>query len=295
MNSTGLAGGAYNATVQFVSNDLTQNPLIIPVQLTVTGGGTVNVNVTLTSGWNLVSNPVLTALDSVRQLYPASSFEYAFTFDAVLGYVQRSRLENGVGYWAKFPGAVIQTVSGLTDDQDTVTVGPGWNIIGSLTSPVDTATITSFPAGLVLSPYYGFNNGYSPSATMVPGHAYWVKSAGTGILVMSSTVAGSEQPAALQSSPVLEGMSWIRISDSDGGSQTLYIGGTEQEAGRTELPPPGPEGMLDVRFESGRMMEALPSGSGWQRGIALRASAWPVTVEWEVKGDIENLRIADGV
>jgi poly(beta-D-mannuronate) lyase len=151
---------------------------------------TVSIGVSLASGWNLIANPVTTENDSVRALYPTALNGYAFSFDPVAGYSQQYTLDNGRGYWEKFPAAITQTVSGFLRDHDTVSVVPGWNLVGSISGTLDTGAIVSVPAGIKASHWFSFVSGYTPAATIVSGHAYWIKANAAGVFVLRSGAHG---------------------------------------------------------------------------------------------------------
>jgi hypothetical protein len=149
-------------------------------------GNYVSVPVHLTRGWNLISKPVETAIDSLRQLYPAASVPFAFEYSADAGYVPRYTISAGKGYCVKFTSPVTASLWGVRVRLDSIRVGEGWNLIGSLTDPVDTASVRTSPPGLRSSMYFGYEGQYAPADTIEPGHAYWVKSAGPGAFILRS-------------------------------------------------------------------------------------------------------------
>jgi hypothetical protein len=181
-----VAPGMMTSDLIFLST-ATSSPDTIPVQ--GTGTLSVEVGVHLSAGWNMVSNPVETPGDSVRQLYPTSLFEYAFGFDPTQGYLQRGRLAAGTGYWAKFPAAVVNTITGDMRTRDTVGIQAGWNMLGSMSAPVDTAAVVWIPAGLRASEWFGYGpSGLAPVAQLSPGKAYWIKATGPGACILVSSV-----------------------------------------------------------------------------------------------------------
>jgi hypothetical protein len=93
-------------------------------------------------------------------------------------------------------------------------------------------------------------------------------------------------------------MSSLTITDATGHSQTLLVGsGTPGQAAWYELPPSGPEGVFDVRFESQRMMEVIDPAARVSREfpITLRSAVPPVTLAWTVRGDAARLELRDGI
>jgi spore coat protein CotH len=172
----------------------THNAMSTPdtVALAGVGGGTVSA--TVGSGWNMISNPVAASNDSVRALYPSSIFAYAFSFVAGGGYQQSYRMANGTGYWEKFPAAETITFSGMPISRDTIDVTAGWNMIGTISSVVDTASIVSIPVGIRASNWFGYASGYSAATQLVPGKAYWIKANAAGQFIL----IGSAQEAAIE-------------------------------------------------------------------------------------------------
>jgi hypothetical protein len=142
------------------------------------------LQIALAAGWNMVSLPVATAADSMKHVFPTSFTPYAFAFVPSQGYVQRHVLDVGTGYWAKFPAAGLQEVAGAPVTLDSIPVAAGWNIIGSISTTVDTATVATVPPGIRLSQFFGYSGSLAPVATLVPGKAYWVKVSTQGVMVL---------------------------------------------------------------------------------------------------------------
>jgi plastocyanin len=152
-------------------------------------------------GWNLLSLPYAIADSSVPGLYPgASSGAYLYT----TGYSAVSSLSNGPGYWIKFAGNQVITLSGLLVVADTIPVQRGWNIVGSLSHPVAAASILSIPPGLVTSPFYGYGGGYSTADTIRPGFGYWVKAGAAGSLILQASPSAGAAASRIRIVPVGE-------------------------------------------------------------------------------------------
>ncbi len=87
----------------------------------------------------------------------------------------------------------------------------------------------------------------------------------------------------------LEGFSALRIEDSRGRQQTLYIGDVERtliDSKDYELPPLPPDGAFDARFASGRLLEFLSGASPENRElpILLQGGSGKLTVTWTMSG-----------
>lgn len=251
---------------------------------------TVSVDVPISTGWNMISNPVVRSAgtDSVKLLYPTSLFSYAFAFAAGAGYQQSFTMANGPGYWGKFPGAGSNTIVGGPNELDTIPVLSGWNLIGSVSLPVDTSTITSIPGGIKISHWFGFSAGYQAVTSIVPGKAYWVKASQAGSFIFAgSSDAPARAVADVQSA--LSSLNSITVADAAGNSQTLYFGAdhTGVNADQFEMPPAPPVGILDARFVAGNagfMVRSHPSmiNSSLDIPFVINAVAYPLTVSWNI-------------
>jgi hypothetical protein len=151
-------------------------------------------------GWNIVSLPVEVSDGRKTVVFPTSSSS-AFAYTST-GYVVEDTLETGVGYWLKFSTTQPVTVLGSAITTDTVEVTAGWNIIGSISSPVSVGSIEQIPGGIVVSQYYGYSStGYTPATTIDPMKGYWVKVNQNGLLVISAGASARPvQPRAFSKS-----------------------------------------------------------------------------------------------
>jgi S-formylglutathione hydrolase FrmB len=243
------------------------------------------VNVSLTAGWNMISNPLTNPIpdDSSRHLFP-TIVSQVFRFTG--GYVPGATMLNGIGYWGKFPGAVVQSVEGAARTRDSVSVVSGWNMVGSISSPVDTASITSIPPGLKTSNWFEFSGGYAPASQITPGKAYWIKANGAGMFVFT---VGPGARFKNRESSTLDGMNALTISDTRGGSQTLYFGANpakELVPAMYDMPPLPPKGAFDARFETmagGSMVQPHGGNENFKRTVAIQSESYPLTLTWEVR------------
>ncbi len=145
----------------------------------------LNSTIEIMNGWNLVSVPLTVENYARRSLFPTAA-SAAYAFDSS-GYVARDPLENRPGYFLKFNGAQSVTMTGLPRRSDSISVRAGWNIIGSISAPVATSTISSIPGGIVTSQFFGYDGAYDSADTIQPGRAYWVKVNQNGQLILSSS------------------------------------------------------------------------------------------------------------
>lgn len=139
-------------------------------------------------GWNLVSLPLTVVDGNTSTVFPDAISE-AFGFNSASGYVSEKMLLSGSGYWLKFSTADSTTISGDVNLNDTLQVFAGWNLIGSISSEIDTAEIIEIPSGIRGSEFYQFDNGYSIAPSLQPARGYWVKMNQGGLLVIQTPSA----------------------------------------------------------------------------------------------------------
>ncbi len=143
----------------------------------------------IADGWNMVSVPLTVGNCAKSSLFP-TAVSSAYTFDSS-GYAARDPLENGPGYFLKFNGLQSVTMTGLLRQSDTIGVRTGWNLIGSISAPVATSTISSIPGGIVTSQFFSYDGAYDSTDTIQPGNAYWVRVSQNAQLIISSSSAPS--------------------------------------------------------------------------------------------------------
>lgn len=232
-------------------------------------GGTEQAEYSITAnpGWNIVSVPVLVSEFATDSLFP-SAVTSAFRYQG--GYSVADTLQNGEGYWLKFAGGQVIPLEGSVIDLDTVPVAAGWNIVGSVSSPVDAGAITAVGT-VIQSSFYAFEGGYASSSTIEPGKGYWVKVSQAGGLVIASGTVPVPPPAPAAADPAK--LNSLLVTDAAGNSQRLLFAAGADAAGH-ELPPPPPEGAFDVRFAS----QTRVAGTGEE--IRLASLQYPVTLAW---------------
>jgi hypothetical protein len=204
---------------------------------------------------------------SVSSLFP-DAVPPAYGFNN--GYVSATTLSVGKGYWLKFPGAKTYSITGTAVRPTNIGVSAGWNIIGAFDFDYATASIT--PLSLVVSPYYGYSNGYAAATTLTSGKGYWVKTSSAGTLSLqppSGNLVGKLGAVIGQTN--ISSVA-IEIKDNTGNSCVLYLA----EGGEvSELPPLPPHGVFDVRFASNGIVENIGVG---RHEILLSSVVYPLKV-----------------
>lgn len=233
------------------------------------------------SGWNMLSLPLKVTNGLADTVFPGASSE-AFRYNT--GYATTESLKFGQGYWIKFDSAASFALTGSTTLRDTFDVVAKWNMIGVISDSVDTAKVKSIPAGIIKSPYYEFNGGYTIVKKLVPGKAYWVKTSQAGRITQSAFTNKSIVIDHGAPSPE-ETMNTLSFTDAAGHSQKLYFGNGNRggfDIDRFELPPVPPAGAFDIRFASQRNLEVASSEAS-EHPITMQSVAYPFTIRWEMQ------------
>lgn len=152
---------------------------------TDTPDDSITIAIQLAPGWNMISNPVITANDSVPVLFPMC-LGCPVWWPPPGYYVDSCKLPHGSGRWLKCPAGGTVSITGVHISVDSIPVAASWNIIGSLSDPVATFSVYSIPPNIIRSPFFGFSSRYTRVDTIRPGSAYWVKTSQAGWIVLSS-------------------------------------------------------------------------------------------------------------
>ena len=246
--------------------------------------------VSVTSNWNIVSVPVRAADMEASSLFPGA-VSPAFGFNN--GYVAATILQPGVGYWIRFASSNTFTICGPVVTPKEVPVNAGWNVIGPFDSDIAVSSIASVPDGIVVSGYFGYNNGYVSDTALNVGKGYWVRVSQGGFLrIPEGSVSATKLIGApLPVSPEVKD-SWPRIliEDSAGHVGTLYLSPASEINGAFELPPIPPVGVFDVRFSGDRY---VVSKEERQYEIQLNSAKYPARLRSQGLEAGRVLRVKD--
>ena len=128
----------------------------------------VEYTLQLKAGWNMVSLPVVPDDLTANAVMPSGLFYQLVTWTGT-GYVAASDFEAGRGYWLLVLEDVNVTVTGIPVDEVTLTLSPGWSMIGGPNSVVQASEV--FPGFYQLVTWTG--TGYTPATVFEPGKGYW--------------------------------------------------------------------------------------------------------------------------
>lgn len=116
-------------------------------------------------------------------------------------------------------------------------------------------------------------NRYYAATTLKKGEGYWIKTSGSGNLVLKRTALAKDGNEELYVENIENNWRRIIISDAQGISQELYLADKFDET-KYQLPPLPPSSMFDVRFESDRYVEL----DNYAHKIDLQGVKYPVTI-----------------
>ena len=135
-------------------------------------------NISLSVGWNMISIPVdgeITVPSDVAAIYkhtPGAGYTPIPPEDF------STEAEIGRGYWAAALEPCNITIIGTPVINYTVSLGAGWNMIGSIFTPVSVNDIQVEPAGSVppgmVFWYNSMTRSYESVDTIEPGKGYWI-------------------------------------------------------------------------------------------------------------------------
>lgn len=123
--------------------------------------------ISLDAGWNMVSIPAIPADASADAIFGDTITQPVYEYDA--GYKQVTTLESMKGYWVLANSQVDIGISGTPSSDRDVTVVPGWNMIGPVSSGVQVDSFTD-----VILPVYGYAAGYNQATTLEQTEGYWL-------------------------------------------------------------------------------------------------------------------------
>ncbi len=158
----------------------------------------VTLSLSTYDGWNMVSIPDVVVNFQTTAVYPSAN-SAAFSYSIAAGYTAQSMLTIGTGYWIKYNSVITNQYVGSRFNSVTIPVKAGWNLIGSISSPILISTVYSNdnPPVAVTSKYWYLINGstYTAATSIEPGKAYWVRADRDGSLILSTSSTANTPPS----------------------------------------------------------------------------------------------------
>lgn len=136
--------------------------------------------ISMSSGWNMVSVPVMAKVPMERIQRECGSGEFAWRLTPS-GYQKERTLVPGYGYWVKAGKDCRIDASARSYTETLADLFSGWNLVGAPGSEVQIADFKG-SCDITAGPWYYQNpspasaaNPYVLSSTLSPGKAYWIK------------------------------------------------------------------------------------------------------------------------
>ena len=242
-------------------------------------------NIDLMSGWNMISIPFELENANKTYLFPSATSN-AFGYENQ--YVVCDSIETGNGYWLRFSNADTLELCGIINP-DVIDVQTGWNMVGAFEFDLPVSQITTTPPGIIVSNFFGFNNGYQTASSLQTGKGYWVKVNNNGQLIYNRLQKRTGTEIYLDASS-----DWgkIIIKDKNGSITTLLIADKSADLTFYELPPVPPAGVFDVRFSTSKIAEKIDT----PKDILFNSAQYPIVLRVEgtsvkVKDKIDGKRV----
>ncbi|HMD14909.1 MAG TPA: T9SS type A sorting domain-containing protein, partial [Bacteroidota bacterium] len=235
--------------------------------------------------WNLVSIPQNILNDYINNIFMTADSP-AFAYVTGTGYIVQDTLLTGKGYWVHYSPFIdsLKPVP-LARLQDTMTILSGWNMFGSLSSPVAVNAIKTVPSGCISSEFFAYNKGYSIVDTLLPTKGYWVKASQTAEMVVSTLGIVTVRQTGV-GNDILGTSNTLLFGDIAGNVERLYcraVSASDKNnvADLFEAPPLPPEGVFDVRFSSNRILETVVEQQTSTFPVIIQGAEYPITVSWQ--------------
>ena len=143
----------------------------------------LDIGVDFNAGWNLVGLPLEVDDAYYQILFPESVEGTLYSFDG--GYVQENELLHGSGYWLLFENSGNVTIIGNGLNQLIIELNQGWNLISGISIELPLESVED-PENLIIpGTVYSFENVYVQTDSFQPGNGYWLRSLGTGAIILN--------------------------------------------------------------------------------------------------------------
>ena len=151
-----------------------------PVALKLDFGEVLSVD--YTEGWNLVGLPLIVEDNDYQMLFPDAVNGTLYSFNG--SYHSEEFIEMGTGYWLRFQDSGSAVMTGTPVSELSLSVNTGWNLISSISIPVEIGAIIDPDNIIINGTIYGFDSGYVAVDELVPGEGYWVRTNNSGSIIL---------------------------------------------------------------------------------------------------------------
>jgi hypothetical protein len=258
----------------------------------------------INKGWNLLSMPLRPENAVYDNVYTKAINIPMFFSQNQYQEPKNGILRVGQGYFVKysddteesFRGTPINEINYLidpirvfpTDNPEPRPEDGGWNLIGSITSPItvdhvcfDRFQNSDLPDPLFTARFgvwaYHTSEGYQEVSTMLPGLGYWIKTNSNGYLKIDpelSCAAGSKLSTNIKHEAI-SNSDVLRVIDNQQKEFTLYATGNKNvQTTLFELPPVPSHGYFDVRYADNNYLT-----NGNEKVIRMQGVEYPIVID----------------
>ena len=153
-----------------------------PVALKLDFGEVLSVD--YTEGWNLVGLPLIVEDNDYQMLFADAVNGTLYSFNG--SYHSEEFIEMGTGYWLRFQDSGSAVMTGTPVSELSLSVNSGWNLISSISIPVEIGAIIDPDNIIINGTIYGFDSGYIAVDELVPGEGYWLRANNSGNIILIS-------------------------------------------------------------------------------------------------------------
>ena len=136
-------------------------------------------------GWNLIGLSVINDNAFYEELFENLIENSLFYFNEDGVYISVDNLVPGEGYWLRFELSYIANISGQVIDSLTLNLIEGWNLISGITYSITLDSIDDPEDLIVPGTLFIYDGNYTDTETIEPGHGYWLRSNGTGQIILN--------------------------------------------------------------------------------------------------------------
>lgn len=248
--------------------------------------GNFGLSVQVSDGWNTVSVPGINPEGQNVNVWWSGRDPNANVFKVIGGYFPVTNTIPTEGYWMKHIGSRLYDtgdewpVEGIeVVPHNPINANIGWNLIGVFENVVAASSITTNPPGRISSVYYTYTGSYQVATSLKPGSGYFIKTSGPCQINIPNELLKCDEGTTEYFSDDWGKLTFI---DNLNHSISLYLTDKANDLSIYELPPVPLDEIFDVRFESGRIVENINSGSN---AILMNGIEYPVKVR------VENISI----
>ena len=145
----------------------------------------ISYSMNIMEGWNLIGLSVSTDNSYYDELFENSIENSLFYFNEDGVYTAVDNLQPGYGYWLRFELPYNANISGQVINSLTVNLVEGWNLISGISNSIILDLIMD-PENLIIpSTLFRYDGNYTDTETIDPGYGYWLRSNGTGQIILN--------------------------------------------------------------------------------------------------------------